>query len=87
MNKLEAKALREFEEELEKLTIDELNQKQKEIIGEREQYQSESSRKQRMISLAIKVNRIIDIYKKEGFKGIYKEFAEWYDSPEDNIPF
>jgi len=91
------KELKEIEGEgLEKLTIDELNQKQKEILKEREQYRCESNRKQRIIAKVITVNRIIDSYKKEGFKGVYKYMVKWntYWDPEkvlgyseDEIPF
>jgi hypothetical protein len=67
MKELEEKEIKEIEE-LGELTVNELRQKKKEL----KLYECEMYRRRRTLGTAIRVAMMIDIYKKEGFGGLYK---------------
>jgi len=74
--------------ELEKLTIDELECETKRIEGKKERYNFESGKKIEAIDIAIKTRKIINIYKKEDFKGLYEYILNLEEERrKDDIPF
>lgn len=101
IKKKEIKKMEEIKEkelkELEKLTIDELEEKEKKLREELELYECETNRKRRAVGTAIRANRIIYIYEKGGFCGLYRYIDKFRSYPgpeekreyigEDDIPF
>ncbi|MBA7712517.1 hypothetical protein ES703_121494 [subsurface metagenome] len=93
MRELEEKEIKEIKE-LEKLTTNELGGEITKIGKDRYIYIQEAKRKIKVIDTAIKAHKLIEIYKKDGFEGVYKviDFYKNHNSPEegsqeDDIPF
>ncbi|MBA7573204.1 hypothetical protein ES695_10005 [Candidatus Atribacteria bacterium 1244-E10-H5-B2] len=92
MKELEEKEIKEIEE-LEKLTIDELEKKEKEL----DLYGCEVYRKRKAIGTAIRAKRMVNLYEKGGFRGLYGYFNRFRSDlgpggergyiGEDDVPF
>ncbi|MBA7548226.1 hypothetical protein ES705_40673 [subsurface metagenome] len=90
MMELEEKGIKEIEE-LGKLTINELKEKKKEL----KLYECEMYQRRKTLEVATRTAEMIDIYKRGGFRGLYKYFYRmmFYPGPEgergdeDSIPF
>ncbi len=80
-------------EELEKLTIDELREKRRELLKEHRSYNERIRVTRGRLEIAIRTRELIGIYEKYGFEGLYVEGRENFsperirESVEDDIPF
>ena len=93
MRELEEKEIKEIEE-LEKLTINVLKEEIAKIENNRYLYIQETKRKIKVIDTVIKAHELIEIYKKEGFKSVYRfiDYCKGFNDregryPGDDIPF
>jgi hypothetical protein len=79
--------------ELEKLTIDELRDKRRELLKEHRSYNERIRVTRERLDTAIRTRELIGIYEKYGFEGLYAEGKESFSpdrvrgSMEDDIPF
>ena len=80
--------------ELEKLTIDKLEEKKKKLLKEQRLYNEKIRVTRGRLEMAIKIRGLIVIYEKYGFKGLYAEVGECYlpydekeSVSEEDIPF
>jgi len=92
MRKLIKEELEEAKE-LEKLTIDELREKRRELLKEHRLHNERIRVTRERLETAIRTREIIGIYEKYGFEGLYAEGREYFspdrvrESVGDDIPF
>ncbi|MBA7500114.1 hypothetical protein ES705_19266 [subsurface metagenome] len=79
--------------ELEKLSIDELKEKRRELLKEQRSHNERVRVTRERLETMIRVKELIGIYEEYGFEGLYAEGREYLNpgrgrpSMEDDIPF